>query len=373
VQPFPARRLIQGEVGSGKTVVAAFALYCAALNRTRSILVAPTQILAQQHFHTLSQIFSKLQIPLILVTQAHAMPPTFEDNTIFIGTHALFSHKKTIQPAVVVVDEEHRFGVKQRETFWPTGETTKKPHLITMTATPIPRTIAHTILANQDVSYLEEIPEKKKKITTKVVNKENRKKAYVWIDQHIEKGAQVFAVCPFIDQSEQETLANVKSATKTFAEIKKVFSKRRVALMHGKVKQEERAEILKKMRDGKVDILVATSMIEVGIDLPRASIIVIEGSERFGLAQLHQLRGRVGRAGQQAYCFLFTTEGIETTKRLQKLEKETDGNILAEYDLKLRGTGELLGTRQHGFDALKFASWFDEGLIEECREVIQFK
>lgn len=367
LQPYPARRLIQGEVGSGKTIVAAFALFAAAQNGVQSVFIAPTQILAHQHFQTLSPIFEKLHIPVQIVAGDHQYESA-APNTIFIGTHALFEHAKTIKPAVVVIDEEHRFGVAQRETFW---KAIKKPHVFTMTATPIPRTVAQTVLADQDVSYLDEIPEKKKQTITKVVDEKNRQKAYAWIAHHLDKGAQAFVVCPFIDQSELEDLANIKSAEKTVLSIQKVFPKHRVAMLHGKTPKDQREKILNNMRTGKLDILVATPIIEVGIDIPNASIMVIEGAERFGLAQLHQLRGRVGRAGQLAYCLLFPSEGIETTRRLRILEKETNGNILAEQDLKLRGTGELLGTRQHGFDTLKFASWFDEELIKECKKALR--
>ena len=369
LQPYPARRLIQGEVGSGKTIVAAFALFAAAQNNVQSVFVAPTQILAHQHYQNLSPIFDKLNIPLQLVAGDHTYR-TAAPNTIFIGTHALFEHAKTIKPAVVVIDEEHRFGVAQRETFW---NAIKKPHVFTMTATPIPRTVAQTVLADQDVSYLDEIAEKKKQTMTKVVDEKNRQKAYDWIAKHLDKGAQAFVVCPFIDQSELEDLANIKSAEKTVLSIQKVFSKYRVGMLHGKTPKDQREKILTNMRTGKLDILVATPIIEVGIDIPNATIMVIEGAERFGLAQLHQLRGRVGRAGQVSYCLLFPSEGVETTRRLRILEKEANGNVLAEQDLKLRGTGELLGTRQHGFDTLKFASWFDEKLINECRSTLKRK
>lgn len=367
LKPYPSNRLIQGEVGSGKTIVAAFALYCAAVNKTQSILVAPTQILATQHFQSLQPIFEKLDIPVHLVTADQPLQNT-EAPAIFIGTHALFSQTKTLDPAVVVIDEEHRFGVKQREAFW---QKKKRPHLITMTATPIPRTVAQTILADKDVSYLEEIPERKKHITTKVVRERKRQDAYRWIEDHIEKEhAGVFVVCPFIHQSEKEDLESVKSAEQEYQQMIHLFPNCTVALLHGKTPRDERVKILQSMEKKEVDILVATPVIEVGIDIPHASIMVIEGAERFGLAQLHQLRGRVGRVGQKAYCLLFPTQGTEETKRLQIMQTNATGNELAEYDLKLRGTGDLLGTRQHGWDLLKFASWFDHELIKECKHAV---
>lgn len=365
-QAFPSHRLIQGEVGSGKTLVAAFALYVASKNHTQSVFLAPTQVLAEQHFLSLQPLFEKLHISAQFITSDTKID-TSRRSDVFIGTHALFEHVQTLHPSVVVVDEEHRFGVNQRESFWNTAQ---KPHLITMTATPIPRTIAHTVLADRDMSRLEEIPSKKKNIITKVVPAKKRNDAYAWIDQRIEKGEQVFVVCPLIDVSEAETLASVSPAKKEFIRIQDAFPSRNVQLLHGKTPKDERSLILKNMRNGVIHILVATPVIEVGIDIPNASIMVIEGAERFGLAQLHQLRGRVGRAGQKAYCFLFPSEGIGTTERLKIIQQYSDGNTLAEYDLKLRGTGDLLGTQQHGWDSLKFASWFDEKLITACKEAV---
>ncbi|HKY74121.1 MAG TPA: ATP-dependent DNA helicase RecG [Patescibacteria group bacterium] len=366
-KPYPTNRLVQGEVGSGKTIIAAFGLYVASVNNAQSVFVAPTQILAHQHFQSLKRIFDSLHVPVYLVT-SDSKPDTSSPNGVFIGTHALFEHVKTLQPALVVVDEEQRFGVRQRETFL-AGK--KKPHFVTMTATPIPRTIAQTVLADRDVSYLDEIPEKKKDILTKVVPQTKRVEAEQWMNQQVESHhSQVFIVCPFIHQSEIDTLADIKSAEQEFKRVQHVFPRRRIALLHGSIKKEQRVRVFDSMRQGDIDILVATPMIEVGIDIPNASIIVIEGAERFGLAQLHQLRGRVGRAGQRAYCFLFPTEGIQATRRLRILCTNANGNTLAEEDLRLRGTGELLGTRQHGWDSLRFASWFDTKLIEECKKAV---
>lgn len=363
---YPANRLIQGEVGSGKTFVAAFALYCASQNKTQSVFLAPTQVLAEQHFLSLQPLFKKLHVTSQFVTSDTEID-TSKPSDVFIGTHALFEHIKTIHPSVVVIDEEHRFGVHQRESFW---SNTKKPHLITMTATPIPRTVAHTVLADRDMSRLEEIPSKKKDITTKVVPESKRNDAYEWIDKRIAQGTQIFVVCPLIEVSESETLASVSSAKQEFLRIQQAFPSHRVKLLHGKTPKEDRSTILESMRKGSTDILVATPVIEVGIDIPNASIMVIEGAERFGLAQLHQLRGRVGRAGQKAYCFLFPTQDTGITDRLKIIQQYSDGNTLAEYDLKLRGTGDILGTEQHGWDALRFASWFDEKLIAACKEAV---
>ncbi|OGJ22256.1 MAG: hypothetical protein A2804_02350 [Candidatus Pacebacteria bacterium RIFCSPHIGHO2_01_FULL_46_10] len=371
VQPYPSNRLIQGEVGSGKTVVAAFALYCAVKQGTDAIFIAPTHIVAHQHLHTLEPIFKKLGVFTQLITADHPLKEkrTGNSGTVYIGTHALFQHAKTLKPAVVVIDEEHRFGVEQRDTFW---NTTKKPHLITMTATPIPRTVAYTVFADREVSYIEEIPEKRKHTTTKVIASASRAQTYTRIKKKIlNDHIQVFIVCPFIQESEKETLSSIKAAEKEYETIHKIFADFNVALLHGKTPKEKRDTIFTNMRDGKIDILVSTPIIEVGVDIPNASIIIIEGAERFGLAQLHQLRGRVGRAGQEAFCLLFTSEGIGETKRLRILETHENGNELAELDLKLRGSGELLGTQQHGWNALKFASWFDTELIQECKKAVE--
>lgn len=365
--PHPANRLIQGEVGSGKTTIAAFALYAAALNGQNGVFVAPTQIVAQQHEATLSALFKPLGISVrkIIGGQGEvSLSPT-----VYIGTHALFTHAKELHPAVVVIDEEHRFGVEQRDIFLNLGK--KKPHFITMTATPIPRTAALTVLADREVSYLEEIPEKKKDVITKVVSEVKRASALEWIDKEIETHrCQVFIVCPFIQQSEKETLASVASAEDMYKKIVASFPKRQVALLHGKMKKEQKERVFEQMKQGVIDILVATPLIEVGIDIPNASIMVIEGAERFGLAALHQLRGRVGRAGQKAYCLLFPSEDIGATRRLRLMEKCNDGNTLADMDLKLRGSGQILGTLQHGWNALRFASWFDSKLIEECKNAL---
>jgi ATP-dependent DNA helicase RecG len=365
LQKYPTRRLIQGEVGSGKTVTAAFALYLAVLNQTNGFLLAPTQILAHQHFDTLRALFKKHNIPVHLVTTGSAHKKNSRP-AIYVGTHVLLNEKE-LDPSIVVIDEEHRFGVKQRETFW---KGKKRPHLITMTATPIPRTVAQTVFADQAVSYLEEIPEKKKQITTKIVTQENRKKAYAWIDEQISQThTPVFVVCPLIHDSQAEMHLETTSVEKVYKEIRKQFPDRKVGLLHGAINPEKRPHIIQDLRTGKIEILVATAMIEVGLDIPQAGIMVIESAERFGLAQLHQLRGRVGRAGQKAYCLLFSSLE-EETERLAVFARESNGNVLAEYDLRHRGTGELLGTDQHGWGDLKFASWFDEHLIKDCKLAI---
>lgn len=358
VQPHPMQRLIQGEVGSGKTTVAAFALWVAARQGKQAILICPTNILASQHFETLQKLFSD-RFSLGLYTGSRK-----DDADILVATHAIFQ-KKGFKPSVVIIDEEHRFGVEQRETFF---KLKKKPHFLSMTATPIPRTVALTALADRDVSYI--VPHKSNEnIKTWVVPIAKRTASYDWIRKTLKESAQqALVVCPFIEESFIENLSTIKSAKKEFDALKKIFTGFKLDLLHGKLKNDDKDKLFTKMMAGKTDILVTTPVVEVGVDIAKASIIVIEGAERYGLAQLHQLRGRVGRRGQDAYCLLFTSDHIEIGNRLHFFAKTYDGNALAEYDLKHRGSGELLGIRQHGFDALRFASWSDIALIETCKE-----
>lgn len=356
----PMHRLIQGEVGSGKTTVAAFALWASKICGKKSLLVCPTKILARQHFETLSKIFPQ-DIGLYTGKEKNLQ------HDILVGTHALFS-VKNIKPALVIIDEEHRFGVSQRETFL-SGK--KKPHFLSMTATPIPRTVALTALADMNISVIH--PHKTNaNIKTWVTPHEKRDSAYRWINQTLnETGGQALIICPFIETSKVETLASVKSATTEFETLKKILVNQKLALLHGKIKEKTKDKIFSDMMLGDLDVLVTTPVVEVGVDIPGANIIVIEGAERYGLAGLHQLRGRVGRRGQDAYCLLFTSNVTDSVSRLQYFAKTYDGNTLAEYDLKHRGSGDLLGTAQHGFDTLKFASWFDLELIETCRHQVE--
>lgn len=352
-------RLLQGEVGSGKTTVAAFALWIAARQKAPALLVCPTKILAQQHFETLTKIFAdRLRIGLFTGKEKNL------EAQILVGTHALFN-LKGLKPSLVVIDEEHRFGVRQRETLF---KLKKKPHLLTMTATPIPRTVALTALADQDLSYIK--PHKSNaNIKTWVVPEGKRSDAYTWIKATLKTSeGQAVIVCPFIEESYVETLTAVKSAKQEFVLLRKIFDKFKLELLHGKIKEPEKTKVFAHMMKGTTDILVTTPVVEVGVDIPGANIIIIEGAERYGLAGLHQLRGRVGRRGQEAFCLLFTSSETDSTKRLSYFARTYDGSALAEYDLKHRGSGELLGVRQHGFEALKFASWFDTKLIEKCRE-----
>ncbi|MBU3979373.1 DNA helicase RecG, partial [Patescibacteria group bacterium] len=285
---------------------------------------------------------------------------------ILVGTHALLSDKiKLDKLALVIIDEQQRFGVEQRGIIRKKGT---NPHLLTMTATPIPRTVALTMYGDLDLSYLNEIPIGRKKIKTWLVPAEKRNAAYDWIRDQIKKtDSQTFIICPFIEQS--ESMQTVKAASKEYDRLKKqIFPNIKICLLHGKLKSKEKEQVMSDFKNKKLDILVATPIVEVGIDIPNATIIIIETAERFGLAQLHQLRGRVGRGDKQSYCLLFSESQTESvTKRLKSLETIYSGAELAELDLRLRGPGNLYGTAQHGIPKLKVASFSDTLLIQKAR------
>ncbi|PIR79650.1 MAG: DNA helicase RecG [Candidatus Levybacteria bacterium CG_4_10_14_0_2_um_filter_36_16] len=365
----PMNRMLQGDVGSGKTVVASIAIYISHLNGFQSALMAPTEILAQQHFETVSKLLKPLGIKVKLFT-SKIKPKENERFDIAIGTHALLQKSiKFKNLGLVVIDEQQRFGVEQRAILREKGN---NPHFLSMTATPIPRTIFLTVYGDLNLSYLDEMPKGRKEIKTWLVPEEKRDAGYAWIKTQIKKtSAQVFIVCPFIEIS--ETITTVKAATEEFERLSKdIFADLKLGLLHGKMKSSQKEEVLSKFKNGKLDILVATPVVEVGIDIPSATIIIIEGAERFGLAQLHQLRGRVGRSNKESYCLLFTQATTETARqRLKYLERMHLGAQLAELDLRLRGPGEVYGTLQHGTPFLKIASFSDTPLIKETRDAVQ--
>ena len=359
----PMNRLLEGEVGSGKTVVSAIAMYLAFLNGFQSVLMAPTEILAEQHYKTISKMFSPFKLKIALVTGSHKYKNS--DFDILIGTHAVISEKvKFKNLAFVIIDEQQRFGVEQRAVIRSKG---KNPHLLTMTATPIPRTVALTIYGDLDLSLLDEMPKGRKIVKTWLVPPAKREGAYKWIEKEInENKSQAFIICPFIEES--ESMITIKAATKEFENLKKIFPKLELGLLHGKLKSKDKEAVLLDFKNKKIDVLVATPVVEVGIDIPNATIIMIEQAERFGLAQLHQLRGRVGRGNKQSYCLLFTDSRNEVTlARLKSMERIYIGAELAELDLKLRGAGDLYGTMQHGRNMLKIADFSDISLIEKTK------
>ena len=370
----PMNRLLEGDVGSGKTVVAAYACFAAFANSLQSVIMAPTQILAQQHFETLQKLFADFKIRIRLITSAGEEGDAGSAD-LHIGTHALI-HKKVDfdNVAVCVIDEQHRFGVEQRSHLVKiTGKAKSAPHVLTMTATPIPRTIALTIYGDLDLSTLDELPQGRIPVTTWIVPPVKRNAFYEWMREIIKtQKIQVYLICPLIEESEAEILSQVKSAKVEYEKIKSIYPELEVALLHGKMKSKEKNKVLSLFKKGQVDILVTTPVVEVGIDVPNASIMVIEGAERFGLAQLHQLRGRVGRGKKKSYCILLTeSKSPKVHERLGALKKTLSGFELAELDLKMRGPGEIYGLTQHGFPELKIASWTDTFLLKNAKKVAQ--
>ncbi|OGH41242.1 MAG: hypothetical protein A2965_01370 [Candidatus Levybacteria bacterium RIFCSPLOWO2_01_FULL_40_96] len=361
----PMNRLLEGDVGSGKTVVSCVAMYIAYLNGFQSVFMAPTEILTLQHFKTISDLLSPFGLSVALRTGS--LKTGEKDSDITVGTHALIQkHVDFENLGLVIIDEQQRFGVEQRGILRKKGKT---PHFLTMTATPIPRTVALTLYGDLDLSVLTDMPKGRKIIKTWVVPSAKRESAYAWIEKELKKtSSQAFVICPFIEES--ESAVTVKAAVKEFENLKtRVFTNLKLGLLHGKMKSAEKEKALGDFRRGKADILVATPVVEVGIDIPNATIMVLEASERFGLSQLHQLRGRVGRGDKQSYCLLFTESlSQQTIQRLRSMEKTQVGSELAEIDLKLRGAGEVYGTAQHGVRDLKIANFSDLDLLKKSFE-----
>ena len=359
----PMNRLLQGDVGSGKTVVAAIAAYIVFLNGYQSALMAPTEILALQHFKTLNSVLRPLGVRVSLRTSSVKKDEPFD---ILIGTHALIARGAGFKKlAFAVIDEQHRFGVEQRAKLRHKGKT---PHILTMTATPIPRSLALTLYGDLEVSSLDELPKNRKIVKTFVVPPEKRARAYQFIRDNISKGRQAFIIFPFIEPS--ETLTSVKAAKAEYEYLQKeIFPDLSIGLLHGRLKSADKKDVLERFSQNKLNILVSTPIVEVGIDIPNATIMLIEGAERFGLASLHQLRGRVGRGIEQSYCFLFSESSSRNAlERLSALEKYHLGLKLAEIDLKIRGPGQIYGTAQSGIPSFKIASLADLPLIKATKQ-----
>lgn len=346
-------RLIQGDVGSGKTVVSLIMLLYMAENSYQGVIMAPTEILATQHYLGIVDEFSNLDVRVELLTgsikgkKREKLLSEIENGLvdIVIGTHALIEDDVIFRKlGLIVIDEQHRFGVNQRRLLREKGSLA---NLIVMSATPIPRSLALTIYGDLDISVIDELPSGRIPIRTKwIKNEDEKQKMYDFIEKKIGEGRQIYVVSPLIEES--ETL-NVKSAEETFEEYSKVFKSRRLGLIHGRQKNVEKQQVMRKFKKGELDILVSTTVIEVGVNIPNASVMVIRDAQRFGLSSLHQLRGRVGRGQYQSYCFLESeTQNDISGKRLEVMEKTSDGFKIAEEDLKLRNSGEILGTRQSG-------------------------
>jgi len=375
-KPAPMLRLLQGDVGSGKTVVAAMAMLPFLRKGYQCVVMSPTEILAKQHFSTLRKLLDGFSTALLIGSITEKEKKELQGKIsageiqLIIGTHALIQESVSFPKlAFGVIDEQHRFGVEQRAELVKKSTRTV-PHLLMMSATPIPRTLALTIYGDQELSIIDEMPPGRKPIITKVVHPEARRQANLFIDDQIGKGRQVFVVCPLIEESEK---LEAKSVLEEFERLKtEDFPHRRLTYLHGKMKTAEKDDIMMKFKNKEFDILVATSVVEVGIDIPNATMMIIEGSERFGLSQLHQFRGRVGRNDIQSYCFLYTTKREQRSlRRLKAMADHTDGFKLAEIDLEIRGPGEVYGLRQSGLADLKMASIMDGRTISMAREKAQ--
>lgn len=380
----PMNRLLQGDVGSGKTVVAALAMLNIVDNHHQCALMAPTEILANQHFNTIQSLFNNFDINIALLTRTQKIlsgQETTQKNIldkiakhevdIIIGTHSLIQQKVNFSKlGLVVVDEQHRFGVDQRKLLKQKNQIIKKdqtPHLLSMTATPIPRSLALTLYGDLDLSLITEMPKDRKPIITKIVSPNDRKKAYDFITKEVKKGRQAFVICPLIEESDK---MGVKAATAEYNKLsKQIFTHLNVGLLHGRLKKDVKQKTMDNFTKNHINILVATSVVEVGVDIPNATIMMIEGSDRFGLAQLHQFRGRVGRYKHQSYCFLFTDSLNEkTNERMKALVESRSGFEIAEKDLSIRGAGEIYGLKQSGFPNLKIATLTDFLLIKQTKE-----
>jgi ATP-dependent DNA helicase RecG len=375
--PHPMSRLVQGDVGSGKTVVAAAAMFLAAQSGAQAAIMAPTEILAEQHYKNLGKLFETVNtqgVPLNVrlltgstsQSEREIILAEIADGraNIIVGTHALIQETVSFNDlALAVIDEQHRFGVAQRAMLRQKGS---NPHVLVMTATPIPRTLALTLYGDLDLSVIDQMPPGRQPIETRIVLPTERERAYSFVRAQIEKGRQAFIICPLVEESDK---IEAKAAVEEHARLQKhVFPQFKLGLMHGRMKPDDKDAAMRAFADNETQILVSTSVVEVGIDVPNATIIMIEGAERFGLAQLHQFRGRVGRGEHKSFCLLLTElSAADLTERLKAVEASTDGFVLAEKDLQLRGPGQFFGTRQSGLPDLHMTNVTDARLIDLTR------
>ncbi|MBF8258552.1 MAG: recG [Actinobacteria bacterium] len=374
--PHPMHRLLQGDVGSGKTIVAWIAALVAWRKEAQAAIMAPTEILAEQHYQRFVSLCKGLPVRVVLLTSVlagkkrEALRKEIREGIahIVIGTHAIIQEGVEFERlGLGVVDEQHRFGVLQRAAL--RGKSKTAPHLLVMTATPIPRTLAMTLYGDLDVSVIDEMPPGRKAITTKVIREGERKSAWAKVRKEIAEGGRAYVVLPLVEESEKLTL---RDATKTAERVRDAFPGVGVGLLHGRMKSEEKDDVMRRFQKGDIRILVATTVVEVGIDVPEATVMLIEHAERFGLSQLHQLRGRVGRGTRPSYCFLFVEgqQGEDAIARLSVMEKTNDGFRIAEEDLKIRGPGDFAGVRQSGIPDLVFSDIVrDARMLSRSREI----
>ena len=372
--PHPMYRLVQGDVGSGKTIVAGIAAYLAIKNGYQAAIMAPTEVLAKQHLESFTKLFEPMGINVCIITGSMNAPAKKEalakiaDATaqMVVGTHALIQDRTAFHNlGLVITDEQHRFGVNQRVKLTMKSDL---PHVLVMSATPIPRSLALVLYGDMDISVMDELPPGRQEISTFALTTSYRERVYKFIDEQIEEGRQAYIICPSIEESETLEVENVMEYA---ARLKGSFlPKRNIAVLHGKMKPSEKEETMEKFAEGEISVLVSTTVIEVGVNVPNSTVMVIENAERFGLSQLHQLRGRVGRGADKAYCVLFSdSEGEIAKERLAAMQQTGDGFKIAELDLTLRGPGDFFGTRQHGLPELSIGDIVrDNELLSKARE-----
>lgn len=369
-------RLVQGDVGSGKTVIAMMAMYKAVKNGYQSAMMAPTAILARQHYNNISKSLEQFGIRCALFTseltkkQKEALIEKLKNNEIdiAIGTHALLEENVEFNNlGLVITDEQHRFGVRQRGILSSKG---KKVDTLVMTATPIPRTLAIILYGDLDISIIDELPPGRQKIDTYAVKKDMEERVNKFIKKEVDAGRQAYIVCPLVEESETMDL---KSVTEQFEYYKEIFKEYNVGILHGKMKNKDKSEIMDKFKNNEISILISTTVVEVGVDVPNATLMVIENAERFGLAQLHQLRGRVGRGKYKSYCILKYEGKSEIVKeRMEIMQQSNDGFVISEKDLKLRGPGDFFGTLQHGLPEFKVANLYtDVKIMKSAQEAVK--
>lgn len=372
----PMNRLLQGDVGSGKTVVAAAAAFMAAVQGYQTAIMAPTEILAAQHAESIRGLLEPFGVQVVLLTGSVKGKPrqilldkiASGAAQVIIGTHALIQTKVEYKNlGFVVVDEQHRFGVKQRQDLL--NKAQKMPNLLAMTATPIPRSLQLTVFGELDVSILNEMPAGRKEIKTKIWAPTNLEALYEKVDAEIEKGRQVYFICGLIDDNPDNDRKSVETEYRKLRST--IFKHRTVGVVHGKMKPDEKDAVMQKFAKGEIDILISTTVVEVGVNVPNATVMVIQDADHFGLSQLHQLRGRVGRGSHQSYCYLVTSDSKKPSQRLREIEKSNDGFYLSQVDLDLRGPGEIYGKMQHGSLNLKIANVSDLQLIAKVQRAVE--